>query len=230
MAKKDIFDKEWVDERDKNNLEGLLEQFNLPPRVISFVREKKRLVQAGIGILIIVVVSWSFYDSYQKDRMEEGNSALSAALNMDANQRLDALASVEKNYSGTEAALWAEIKSAQEFSTSGKMEQANKLYHDLLSTVPESSSLKTLLIFGGAQSDEDLGNYPAALNGYKTLKGIKGYQEIGLSGLARVYEIQGDFGKALEVYKEHLALLESEGAVGQTALIEEKITRIKAKT
>ena len=49
MANEDIFDKEYVDERDKNSLEGLLEQINLPPAVMKFVKENKRLVQAGIA-------------------------------------------------------------------------------------------------------------------------------------------------------------------------------------
>lgn len=229
MAKEDIFDKEWVDERDKNNLEGLLEQFNLPPRVITFVRDNKRLVQAGIGLLIIAVVSWSFYNSYQKNRVEEADSALSVALNLEAGQRLDALADVEKNFAGTDAALWAEIKSAQELATSGKVVEANNVFHELLSNVSGSSSLKSLLTFAAAQSDEALGNYPAALSAYESLKEIDGYQEIGLNGLGRVYEIQGELSKAVEVYQEHLAFLEKMGLVGQRALIEEKITRIKAK-
>lgn len=229
MAKENIFDKEWVDERDKNNLEGLLEQFNLPPRAISFVRKNKRLVQIAIGILILAVVSWSFYNSYQKNRVEEANSALSAALNKETEQRLNALAGVEKDFSGTDAALWAEIKSAQELATSGKIAEANKIYQELLAAVSAKALLKSLLIIGAAQTNEALGQYPAALSGYQELKGIDGYQEIGFSGLARIYEIQGESDKALDAYKQHLAFLESKGTVGQTALIEERMTRLKAK-
>ena len=136
---------------------------------------------------------------------------------------------VEKDFSGTDAALWAEIKSAQELAASGKIAEAEKIYQELLATVSSSSPLKSLLIIGEAQANEALGHYPAALSGYQELKGIDGYQEIGFSGLARIYEIQGEPDKALDAYKQQLAFLEGKGTIGQTALIEERMTRLKAR-
>lgn len=229
MAKESVFDKEWVDERDKDNLEGLLEQLNVPPTVISFIQQNKRMVQLCCGLLIVAVIAWSFYGSYRKDRIEQANSALSVALNMDQSEVLDGLAEVEKEYSGTDAALWAEILTAQELSSSGKLQEAKSRFDTLLAENPGSSSLTPLLIFASAQAGESLGQYPDATMQYEKLKETEGYQELGFSGLARIYEIQGLGDKALAIYLEHIGYLKDKGIAGQTALIEEKIARIKAQ-
>ncbi len=230
MAKENsVFDKEWVDERDKNNLEGLLEQLNVPAAGITFIRENKRLLQIIAVLLVVAVVSWSLYSSYRKNKIEEAGSALTVALNMEHGQMMEALSAIEQDYSGTDAALWAEIKTAQELVKAAKTEDANIKYKELRSSVSGSSSLKALLIFGIAQTDEALGQYPEAALQYGELKTIEGFQEIGLSGLARIYEIQGESDKALAVYQEHLSFLAGNGAPGTTALIEEKIARLKAQ-
>ena len=98
MANEDIFDKEYVDERDKNSLEGLLEQLNLPPAVIKFVKEHKRLVQAGIAGLVILVVGWSLYSSYRDGKIEKSSEALFSAQESSDQQMLDKLAEVEKKF------------------------------------------------------------------------------------------------------------------------------------
>ena len=59
MAEGNVFDKRHVDEREKNDLGGVLEQLNLPPAVVTFVRENKRLVQLSVAVIIIVVVVFS---------------------------------------------------------------------------------------------------------------------------------------------------------------------------
>jgi len=229
MAKESVFDKEWVDERDKNNLEGLLEQLNVPPAVITFVRRNIRMVQIITVLVIVSVVSWALYGSYRDKRIEEASTALSSALNMEQTQMMEALATVEEEFSGTDAALWAEIKTAQELSRSGNVEDSKEKYQALLNKNEGSSSLKPLLIFGVAQASETLGQYENGAEQYGALKIIDGYQEIGFNGLARIYEIQGDVVNALATYQELLSFLSAEGTPGRTALIEEKIARLKAQ-
>jgi predicted negative regulator of RcsB-dependent stress response len=229
MAKESVFDKEWVDERDKNNLEGLLEQLNVPPAVINFIRRNIRMVQIVTVLVIVSVVSWALYGSYRDNKIEAASSALSSALAMEQTQMLEALAAVEEEFSGTDAALWAEVKIAQELSKSGDVEDAKEKYLALLNKSASSSSLKALLIFGAAQTSETLSQYESAADQYGALKAIDGYQEIGFNGLARIYEIQGDTGNALTTYDELLSFLAGAGTPGRAALIEEKIARLMAK-
>ena len=227
MAKEDVFEKEWVDERDKNNLEGLLEQLNLPPAVVTYVRENKRLVQVAIVLLILAVVSWSLYGAYRDSRIEKSSEALSAALELDGQQLLDKLAEVEQEFGGTDAALWARINRAQELLKNSAMAEAGAEFKSISDDLAASSLLQPLLAFGIAQAAEAEGNFEVAAGQYGTLIEVDGYQDIGYLGAARVYEMQGNNDKALELYENYLASIDT-AAVLQKVMVEEKIARIKA--
>ena len=51
MSERSAFEKIHVEESEKADLGGVLEQMNLPPAVVTFVRENKRLVQIGIATI-----------------------------------------------------------------------------------------------------------------------------------------------------------------------------------
>jgi predicted negative regulator of RcsB-dependent stress response len=227
MAKENIFDKEWVDERDKNNLEGLLEQLNLPPAVVKFVREHKRAVQIVIGVLIAAVVVWSLYGSYRDNRIEKSTEALAAALELEGQQMIDQLNEVERSYPGTDAALWARINTAQELSKTGRMEDANRTYKDVRDEISASSILQPLVMVGIAQTAEASGNFDESSGEYQKLMEIQGYEDIGFLGLGRIHELEGETAKALEVYERYLTEIDT-APVLQKRLVEEKIASIKA--
>jgi predicted negative regulator of RcsB-dependent stress response len=227
MAKEDVFEKEWVDERDKNNLEGLLEQLNLPPVAVTFVRENKRLVQIAIVLLVLAVVTWSLYGAYQDNRIEKSSEALSAALEQEGQQQLDLLAEVEKEFDGTDAALWARINRAQQLLKNSAMAEAGEEFKSISDDLAKSSILQPLLVFGIAQSAEAEGDFDAAAAEYRKLIEIEGYQDLGYLGAARVHVVQGNKDKALELYENYLASIDA-AAVLQKAMVEEKIARIKA--
>lgn len=227
MANEDIFDKEWVDERDKNSLEGLLEQMNLPPAVVKFVKDHKRAVQVGIIAIIVVVVAWALYDSYRDNRIKKSSEALSVALEVEGQQMIDKLGEVKNDFSGTPAALWAQINAAQELVAIGKMEDANNEFKAVRDDIGKSSILQPLVMVGVAQTAEEIGNYDESGSEYLKLTEIEGYENIGFMGLGRIHELKGDMGKALEVYERYLADIDP-AAVMQKQLVEEKIAGIKA--
>ena len=227
MAKEDIFEKEYVDEREKNNLEGLLEQLNLPPAAVKFVRENKRLVQAAAAGLVILIVGWSLYDSYRDGRIEKSSEALFAAQELSGQEMLDKLAEVEKEYGGTDAALWARINAAQEFMENSQMSEAQQKFKELRDDIKPSSPLWPLVSVGIAQSAEAAGNFDEAVNEYGALMEVEGYKDIGFLGSARVRELQGTREQALELYEQYLTELDPADAL-QRVIVEEKIARIKA--
>jgi predicted negative regulator of RcsB-dependent stress response len=227
MAKEDIFEKEYVDERDKNNLEGLLEQLNLPPAAVKFVRENKRLVQAAVAGLVILIVGWSLYDSYRDGRIEKSSEALFAAQELSGQEMLDKLAEVEKEYGGTDAALWARINAAQEFMENSQMSEAQQKFKELRDDIKPSSPLWPLVSVGIAQSAEAAGNFDEAVNEYGALMEVEGYKDIGFLGSARLRELQGNREQALELYEQYLSELDPSDAL-QRVMVEEKIARIKA--
>ncbi len=226
MAKEDIFEKEYVDESDKNNLEVLLEQLNLPPAAVKFVRENKRLVQAAVAGLVILVVGWSLYDSYRDGRIEKSSEALFAAQELSGQEMLDKLAEVEKEYDGTDAALWARINTAQEFLENSQMSEAQQKFKELRDDIKSSSPLWPLVSVGIAQSAEAAGNFQEAVSEYGALMEVEGYQDIGFLGSARVLELQGNREQALELYEQYLTELDPSDAL-QRVMVEEKIARIK---
>ena len=228
MAKEDIFEKEYVDERDKNNLEGLLEQLNLPPAAVKFVKENKKMVQAGIAVLVIAVVAWALYGSYRDSQIKMSSEALFAAQDLSGQQMLDKLAQVEKDFGGTDAGLWAGINAAQELMKNGKMSEAQQKFTEVRANLKATSALWPLVTAGIAQSAEATGDYQRAVDEYGNLMKLEGYKDIGFLGSARVQELQGNREQAVKLYEQYLEELGPSAAV-QQVMVEEKIARLKAK-
>ena len=228
MAKEDIFEKEYVDERDKNNLEGLLEQLNLPPAAVKFVKENKRMVQAGIAVLVIAVVAWALYGSYRDNQIKKSSEALFAAQDLSGQQMLDKLAQVEKDFGGTDAGLWAGINAAQELMKNGQMSEAQQKFTEVRANLKATSALWPLVTVGIAQAAEATGDFQRAADEYGSLMDLEGYKDIGFLGSARVLELQGNNENALELYEQYLAELGPSAAL-QKVMVEEKIARLKAE-
>ena len=128
MAERSAFDKIHVDESEQNDLGGVLEQLNLPPALVTFVRENKRLVQVSIAAIVIIVVAWALYDSYRDKKIEEASSALSMAADVEDSQaKIEALIAVYENYSGTTSALWAKVNAAHEMMNTDQKQPARRL-------------------------------------------------------------------------------------------------------
>jgi predicted negative regulator of RcsB-dependent stress response len=228
MAKEDIFEKEHVDEREKNNLEGLLEQMNLPPAAVKFVKENKRLVQAGIAILVIAVVTWALYGSYRDNQIKKSTEALFSAQELSGQQMLDKLAEVEKDFGKTDAGLWAGINTAQELMKNGNMVEAQQKFSEVRNDITTASALWPLVTVGIAQSAEAAGDFQRAVSEYESLMDLEGYKDIGFLGSARLLELQGNSEQALELYESYLVELGQSAAL-QKAVVEEKIARLKAE-
>jgi len=228
MAKDDVFVKPYVDERDKNNLEALLEQLNLPPTFIAFVKRHKRAIQVITAAIVVVVVAGSWYGSYRQNRVEQASAALAVAVELEGQELIGALTDVEDAYSGTDAALWASIGRAQELARSGDVEGARQTYLEVREEIGDSSPLSPLLTYGIALTSEVLADFDRARSAYETLKTTDGFSEIGYLGLGRVYEISGQGERAVQIYEEYLASTSGQGGRGQRGLVEEKIASIKA--
>lgn len=228
MANENVFEKEYEDQRDKNNLEGLLEQFNIPPGAIAFIRNHQRLLQVLLVVVVVIIVSWALYDSHREKKVKNSGSALSIALGLEGEQQVAALEQVVLGFSGTDSALWAEINIAHGLARNGKTEAANVKFNALLSTIGKKSALKPLLEFSAAQTSETLGDFSGAAKNFELLKNTEGYQGVGYAGLGRLHELQGDKASALKVYEEQLGALSGSANPTETAIVEEKIARIKA--
>ena len=230
MSSESAFDKRLTAETKMDKVEGLLEHFNLPPKVIDFIRKYQRLLIILTIIIAIAVVSLSLYSSYRKKVVEEASSALSLAMQDAEEKRSASLAAVVDTYGNTTSAKWARIELAHLDMKNGNFAAAAVKYTDELKQVGEKSSLYGLLLFGAGQALEAEKEFTEAVAQYNLLKEVTGYEHIGYAGLARIEEAQGNFEKAFTVYNNYLLNVGDDPSASQARTeIEEKIARLKAK-
>ena len=230
MAGESAFDKKLSAETNMDKVEGLLEHFNLPPKVIDFIRTNQRLIQLGIAVVVIAVVFWSLYGSYRERIRDEASSSLALALQSEEAARADALRAVADKYGSTSSALWARVEHAHLDMQKGFFDEASKQYQAILPDVKTSTPLYPLIIFSLAQSLEGAKRYQEAFSQYDLLKDNKGFEQMAYTGMGRIEEAQGNSEKAIAIYNNFLLSLGDDPAFSQTkAEINAKIARLKAQ-
>lgn len=230
MSNESAFNKRLTEESAMDQVEGLLEHLNLPPKVIDFIRANKRMLQVLLAVVVITVVAWSLYGSYRDRIVEEAASALSLAMKKDIGSRAEALQAVADTYSNTTSATWAKVELAHLDMKNGAYNDAADKYDTVLSSIKISNPLYPLALLGAGQAQEAGGKYQEATIQYNLLKDIDGYSQLSYTALGRVEEMQGNFDKAIATYNNFLLNIGDDPTMGQARTeIEEKIARLKAR-
>jgi predicted negative regulator of RcsB-dependent stress response len=229
MSEHNAFNKIHVDERDKADLGGVLDQLNLPPAFIEFVRRNQKTIYIVLGLLATAVVVWALYGSYVEKRQVESSNALMAAEKLEGADKVNALQQVANDFSGTDSALWAKVGLARYSIENEDYQKALQQYTEIRGSLPKGSPMYPLVTFGIAQAQEFLDDYQAALQEYTLLKNTTGYENIGYSGSARLHELQQNIEAAINEYEQYLAILDEGGSrAPERAYVTEKLTRLKA--
>jgi len=229
MSSENAFNKRLAPETSMDQVEGLLEHFNLPPKVISFIRKNKRRIQGVVGLIIIMVVTWSLYGSYKEKLQEESATALSLAMQTDDSGRSQALNGVVNEYGATNAGLWARVELAHIDMKNGSFETAIAKYGEIRKEIESTSPLYPLVIFAAGQAYEAQKAYPEATAQYDLLKEIKGYEQVAFVNKARLEEAQGNFDRAIAILNNFILAVGDDPAFTQArAEIESKISRLRA--
>ena len=121
MAGESPFEKKFEVVSEKADLAGVLDQLNLPPAFIEFVRANQKIIKIAAIVTVITVITWAFYDSYQTNRLEKSSSALYKGLQILGEGKNQALEMVVADYKGTPASTWAQVELAH-------MDMKNKQY------------------------------------------------------------------------------------------------------
>lgn len=228
MSERSAFDQNQLSEDAYVEPSGILDQLNLPPAVVTFLRKNQKILQI-IGIVTVVaVVAGSLYNSYRVNRLENAASALSLAMQQEPEEKSNSLQQVITDYSGTSSARWATTELGHMAMKDGEYKKAGEYYSQAHEKLSKSNPMYGLLTFGMAQAAEAGKDYGAASTSYAALKAIEGYAGEGYLGMARVLEAQGNSEAAIGVYEEYLASLPGElqdNPVSQ--MVEEKITRLR---
>lgn len=230
MSEQSTFNLKQASEEAYVEPSGVLDQLNLPPAVIRFLRENKRLLQVTGLITVILVVSISLYQSYRQKRLENAASSLSISMEAEGDAKVQAIEHVVSEFGGTPSALWASTELGHLAMQEGDYEKAVTLYTQVRAQISDSNPMYGLLTFGIAQADESGRKYAEASAAYSELKAIDGYKNEGYFGMARVLEAQGEKEKAIGVYEEYLGTFLGENQnEGVKKMIQEKITRLRVQ-
>jgi hypothetical protein len=230
MAGESAFEKRLAAETTMDRVEGLLEHFNLPPKVITFIRRHAKTLKIVLAVVVVVVVSVALYDSYREQQREEAASALARALQVEEERKPDALAKVTAEYSSTTSALWARIELANLEMVKGSFSSAASQYNDILGKTDEESPLFALVLYALAQAYEADAKYGEAFREYDRLKNVKGYENLAYQGMARLEEAQGNLDKAIAIFNNFLLTIGDDPSLAQVKeQVEGDVARLKSR-
>jgi predicted negative regulator of RcsB-dependent stress response len=229
MSTQSLFSRKNIESQQPETSRGLLEELNLPPGLITFIRKNTRSLQIGLICVLVLLMAWIFFDYYTDTQEKKGASLLASALQTDSpEQRLTELGNVVKDYGRTEAARWAKIELAHVDYKEGNFEAAAAKYKELLDALSADNPLAPLTRLSLAQSYEQAGQYDLAIAQYNLLKKSTGFTEQAYLALGRIYMAKEDPVQARKTYEELLGSLQDTSDPLLMSRIEAKLTSLDA--
>jgi len=210
MSAQSLFSKKNIEAQQPDTRRGLMEEMNLPPQMIAFIRKNSRNLQIVSIAVVVLVLGWVFYDYYTEMQEKKGASLLASGLQVEATEeRVQVLQNVINDYGRTEAARWSRLELAHIDYKEGRFEAAAAKYKEILDAVPADNSLAPLTRLNLAQSYEQAGQYDQAIAQYTLLKKSAGFTNQAYWGLGRLYMVKEDRAQARKVYEELISSLEN---------------------
>lgn len=189
---------------------GILEQLNLPPSLVDFLRKNQRNIWLIITCVVSVVVVVSLYSTYIDYQENKAATVFSEALaKEDDAERRNSLDQVVQEYDSTATSFWASMELAALDMREKKNDEALNRLVLLNEKTSASSSFKPLVLYKLATLEEEFGEVKQAINYYNELAGIKHFESIAHKSLGGIYEGLGDKEKAVKQYEEYLLLTDT---------------------
>ncbi len=191
-----------LQERPYNPHPGILEQLNLPPQVIAYVRANaKNLRIAAIVVVSVALVVFAF-DSYREAQRDKSYTALyRATQTTGASDRQARLQEVVAGYPRTNASLWAQMELAHADRQGGKLEEALTGYSRVYERLAKDSPLAPLVLLDLGQTSEEKGDLDKAFSFYEKVAVAPGFSLLGKSAMARVHEQRQQWAEARAIYE-----------------------------
>ncbi|PIE66505.1 MAG: hypothetical protein CSA26_00595 [Desulfobacterales bacterium] len=168
--------------------QGLLDQFNLPPAFVAFLRKNSKTIWIVIGCVSVVVVVASLYDSYRTHTLNKAGAALDEALTASEKQE-SLLENVAAEYSSTPSATWAKVELANLYVEQKELDKAVTILVALESESGLDELIKPLVSFKLAGLYEQQEHMEKALGIYT----VQYLEQLNLAGR----ENQGDPAKRI---------------------------------
>ena len=183
---------------------AILEEMNLPPVFVEFVRTNMTVIQIAIAGLIISILAWEGYGKYTAVQRDRSADMLYAAMQADGDGRVGQLKEVAAKYGTRGSGLWGIIEQGHLAFKEGKFQEAATLYESVIGRVPAGSPLLPLVQFNLAQTYENLPDQAKAKVTYQKLVETQGFAGEGNLGLARIAELEGNLDEARTNYQAYV--------------------------
>jgi predicted negative regulator of RcsB-dependent stress response len=196
---------------------GVLDQLDLPPKLIEFLQKNQRKIWTVAIIIAVVVTIFALYGSYSDYRLNKAAEAYDAALLFDGDQQKAALQKVTDDYSSTPSATWSQVELAHIDQAAGETKAAVSKLETLSSELSEKDLLKPLVLanLGGLYERDK--QWDKAVSIYEQLKNTSGFEAMAQNSLGRVYESQGSNDKAIQAYQRYMSLTDKKSEGGGSA-------------
>lgn len=204
MSQRSAFDKKHIEDTAVTQEPGLLEQFNLPPDVIAFLRKNQRTIWIVISGIALVIVSAALFNQYKDYREEKAAVALTLAMQQEGEGKAGALAQVVEEFGSTSSGMWGRIELAHIAAKEGDLKKAIQEFNGVKNEVSRKDPLMPLVLYALGvfyEKNNELGKSEEAFNELST---FKGFEASSYEAMGRIYEAQGKNAKAVEMYKRSL--------------------------
>lgn len=204
MNQESAFDRQNIEESAVIKAPGLLEQLNLPPAVIAYLRKNQRMLWIVTGCVALAIVTVALYNEYSDSREQKAASALTLALQKEGTEKQELLAQVADEYASTSSGLWGRIELAHIAVEQGEIVKAIQDFNAVNNEVSAKNPVKPLVLYALGALYEKNDELDKAVESYTALSTYKAFELGSYEALGRLYEAQGQKVKAVEAYRKAL--------------------------
>lgn len=206
MAEQRAFDPKTIELQPNSQFISMLEQFNLPPAFIAYVRRNQRAMLGGLIVVLVLILAVASMATYRQYRAAKAASALDVAqIAKEDKRRL--LEAVIDTYASTASGQWARVELALLDEQEGKPADAISRLEAIRAELSEQSSLWPLVTNKLAVLQEKQKQWDGALSLYRQLAGHENFAADAHLAMGRVNEAKGDVAAARTDYGRYLELL-----------------------
>jgi len=188
---------------------AILEELNLPPAVVQFIRANGKNIQIAIAVAVLAILGWEGYGKYTATQRNRSADMLYQAMKADGEQRSVQLKALSDKYGSRYSGLWGGIEQGHLAFKEGKFQEAASLYEATLGSLSADNPLFPLAQYNLAQAYENLQDQGKAKAAYQKLAGIKGFAGEATLGLARIAESEGKADEARTQFQAYVSLPET---------------------
>ena len=204
MSQQSAFDRQNIEESAVIQPPGLLEQLNLPPALITFLRKYQLAVWIVTGSIALVVVTVALYNQYTTGQEEKAASAFTLAMQEEGAKKQELLVQVSDEYGSTASGLWSRVELAHLAVEKGELVKAIQAFNDVKNEVSAENPVTPLVLYALGALYEKNNELDKAIDSFNQLSTYQGFEASSYEGMGRLYEQQGEIAKAVEMYKKAL--------------------------